>query len=181
MKIINQALSGIVVYQPNIFHDERGYFFESFNEKLFHELIDEKVNFVQDNQSLSHKNVLRGLHFQIPPFSQGKLVRVLRGAVLDIAVDIRKNSDTYGQYFSCELNDENNHMMYIPSGFAHGFLSLADHTLFSYKCTNYYHKESERTIAWNDNTINIDWNIKNPIVSAKDMDATALKDFISPF
>lgn len=181
MKIINQALSGVVVMKPTVFNDDRGYFFESFHAQKFNELIGEEINFVQDNQSLSNIHVLRGLHFQAPPFAQAKLVRVLQGAVLDVAVDLRKNSASYGQYFACELNDENKHIMYIPAGFAHGFLSLAENTIFSYKCSNYYHKESERTINWNDTDLNIDWDIKSPLVSEKDLNAISFKEFNSPF
>jgi dTDP-4-dehydrorhamnose 3,5-epimerase len=137
--------------------------------------------FVQDNQSMSSKGILRGLHFQKDPFAQGKLVRVIKGSVLDVAVDIRKKSPTYGQHFLIELNEENKTMFYIPPGFAHGFLTLEDDTLFSYKCTNYYNKESEGAIRWNSKSLNVDWGIVNPILSSKDATAPTFDEFQSPF
>ena len=147
-------ISGVVICKPKIFGDERGYFFESFNKKKLED-IGIKESFVQDNQSLSNKNVLRGLHFQAPPFAQGKLVRVINGSVLDIAVDIRKESPTYGKYFSVILSEQNKKMFWIPPGFAHGFSSLKADTIFSYKCTNYYNKESEDSLYWNDSDLAI--------------------------
>ena len=129
----------------------------------------------------SNKNVLRGLHFQNPPFEQGKLIRVVKGAVMDVAVDIRKSSPNYGKWFSYEINEINKAILWIPPGFAHGFLTLADNTIFQYECTNYYHKDSEGSIRWNDPTINIDWKISDPIISDKDKFAPLFKDFVSRF
>ena len=145
MEISECSIQGLLIIQPRVFQDDRGYFFESWSKGEFiKDGID--VDFVQDNQSLSHKGVLRGLHFQSPPFAQGKLVRVIKGAVLDVAVDIRRNSPTYGKHFAIELNEDNKIMFFIPPGFAHGFATLTDNTIFSYKCTAYYNKESEGTI-----------------------------------
>ena len=137
--------------------------------------------FVQDNQSLSQKGVLRGLHFQKPPFAQGKLVRVIKGSVLDVAVDIRRGSPTYGQYQAEVLSEENQAQFWIPPGFAHGFLTLEDHTIFSYKCTEYYNRESEDGIRWNDPDVHINWGVQNPTLSDKDQAASFLKDLESPF
>ncbi|MCC6372447.1 MAG: dTDP-4-dehydrorhamnose 3,5-epimerase [Bacteroidia bacterium] len=180
MEIIETKLKGVVVLKPKVFADARGYFFESYNYNLFKQAgLD--LNFVQDNQSLSQKGVLRGLHFQNNPHAQGKLVRVITGAVFDVAVDIRKNSPTYGQWFGLELSEENKWMMYIPEGFAHGFATLRDNTVFSYKCTNFYNKASEDCILWNDEQLAIDWNIENPLLSEKDMQGKLFKDFVSLF
>ncbi len=180
MEVIETKIKGLLIIKPKVFADTRGYFFESYNEDVFKQN-GINVHFVQDNQSLSNAGVLRGLHFQAPPHDQGKLVRVINGAVLDIAVDIRKNSATYGQHVAIELNEENKTMFYIPSGFAHGFLTLRDNTIFSYKCTNLYNKASEGCILWNDRDLNINWNIQNPILSDKDLIGTPFKDFSSPF
>ncbi len=167
MQIISTNFEGLFIIQPKCFQDERGYFFESYNENDFKKNgLD--VKFVQDNQSLSHKGVLRGLHFQNPPYAQGKLVRVIKGAVLDVVVDIRKKSKTFGKHFSLELNEQNKTMLYIPEGFAHGFLTLEDNTIFFYKCTNFYNKASENCILWNDKYLNINWGISNPLISEKD-------------
>ena len=138
-------------------------------------------NFVQDNQSISIKGVLRGLHFQKPPFAQGKLVRVVKGAALDVAVDLRKGSPTYGQWESVEITGENKLMFWVPPGFAHGFVSLEDGTVFVYKCSNIYNKASEATILWNDPDLNIDWKVENPLLSEKDLQGMLFKDFVSPF
>jgi len=173
-------ISGLKVLQPDIFNDTRGYFFESYNFETFKNLGIPDV-FVQDNQSYSKKNVIRGLHFQVPPFAQAKLVRVMKGAALDVAVDLRKESATYGQHFSVLLNEENNLQFYIPVGFAHGFAALEEDTVFAYKCSNIYHKDSERSILFNDKILNINWNIENPIVTDKDWQAISFNDFISPF
>jgi dTDP-4-dehydrorhamnose 3,5-epimerase len=173
-------IEGLLVLKPRVFEDSRGYFFESFNQKVLEEA-GLKENFVQDNQSLSQKGVLRGLHMQVSPHAQGKLVRVIKGAVLDVAVDIRKKSPTYGKYFSIELNEQNKTMFWVPVGFAHGFLTLQDNTIFHYKCTNYYNKESEACVLWNDKDINVNWNVENPLLSAKDAEGTPFKDFVSPF
>ncbi len=180
MKFINTPIPDLYIIQPKVFEDGRGYFFESYTAKSFEDL-GINVNFVQDNQSLSQKNVVRGLHFQAPPFAQGKLVRVIQGAVLDVVVDIRKKSATYGQHFSLELNEVNKTMLWIPEGFAHGFSTLVDNTVFSYKCTNYYNKASEGCVLWNDNELNIDWQVEQPLLSEKDKLGEALKDFSSPF
>lgn len=180
MEVIETKIKGLLIVKPKVFADERGYFFESYNEDVFKKNGIE-AKFVQDNQSLSNAGVLRGLHFQAPPFAQGKLVRVITGAVLDVAVDIRKNSPTYGEYVGIELNEENKTMFYIPPGFAHGFLTLRDNTIFSYKCTDLYNKASEGTILWNDTNININWNIINPVLSEKDLNGQRFEDFKSPF
>jgi dTDP-4-dehydrorhamnose 3,5-epimerase len=181
MKIIEQSkISGLKVFQPTIFNDDRGYFFESYNYEALKNLGIEEV-FVQDNQSYSKKNVIRGLHFQVPPFAQAKLVRVIKGSVWDVVVDLRKNSPTYGQHFSVVLSEENQLQLYIPVGFAHGFAALEERTIFAYKCSNIYHQDSERSILFNDKDLNILWNIDNPIVATKDLQATRFKDFISPF
>ncbi len=173
-------IDGLLIIQPRVFEDDRGYFFESFRLDKLRELgID--LDFVQDNESKSQKGVLRGLHFQNPPYEQGKLIKVVKGAVIDVAVDIRKKSPTYGQWISHELSEYNKTMFWIPPGFAHGFLTLEDDTIFQYKCTNYYNKESEDSIRWNDPVLNIDWGIKNPIVSDKDSKAGLFKDFKSKF
>ena len=181
MEIKKTKINGVFLLKPQIFEDNRGYFFESFNANKFNEATDLNVQFVQDNQSLSSKNVLRGLHFQHPPFAQSKLVSVIKGEVLDVVVDIRKDSVTYGEYIAEYLSEENHHQLYIPEGMAHGFLTLKNHTIFSYKCSNYYHKDSEDGIIWNDSNLNIDWNIKNPLVSKKDQLAKNFASFVSPF
>ena len=180
MEVIETKIKDLLIINPKVFGDARGYFFESYNEADFKQNgID--IKFIQDNQSLSNTGVLRGLHFQAPPYDQGKLVRVITGAVLDVAVDIRKNSPTYGEHIAIELTAENKTMFYIPPGFAHGFLTLKDNTIFSYKCTNLYNKASEGTVFWNDNDLNINWNILNPLLSEKDLVGTKFKDFTSPF
>ena len=180
MEIIETNLKGLLVIKPKVFEDERGYFFESYNYQLFKQAgLD--FNFVQDNQSLSHTGVLRGLHFQNNPNAQGKLVRVISGSVFDVAVDIRKKSPTYGQWFGLELTEQNKWMMYIPEGFAHGFATLQDFTVFSYKCTNFYNKASEDCIFWNDSDLAINWPIENPILSDKDLLGKQMKDFNSLF
>ena len=180
MEIIKTPLEGLLVIKPRIFGDDRGYFFESWSKQSFTE-IGLDLDFVQDNQSISSKGVLRGLHFQNLPYAQGKLVRVIKGAVLDVALDIRKNSPTYGQHFSIELSEENKTIVWIPPGFAHGFLTLKDNTIFSYKCTGVYNKESEGALLWNDKDLNINWKINDPLVSEKDLVAGNFKDFASKF
>ena len=180
MKFEKTEIEGVIIIEPRVFEDDRGYFFESFNQNEFTKnSID--LDFVQDNQSLSQKGVLRGLHFQEPPYAQAKLIRVISGSVLDIAVDIRKNSPTYGKHLSIVLSSENKKMFFIPEGFAHGFLTLEDNTIFSYKCSNFYNTNSENSILWNDNLLNIAWNIDSPILSEKDKIAQSFKDFITPF
>ena len=180
MEVINTPIKGLSIIQPKVFEDKRGYFFESYNKFLL-EKIGIKADFVQDNQSLSQKGVLRGLHFQNPPYAQGKLVRVIKGAALDVVVDIRKNSPTYGHHFSLELTEYNKTMLWVPEGFAHGFLTLENDTIFFYKCTQVYYKESEGSILWNDSFLNIDWRITNPVLSEKDCDAKPFKVFKSFF
>jgi dTDP-4-dehydrorhamnose 3,5-epimerase len=180
MELINTGIEGLWVIQPKVFADARGYFFESYNKELFAKN-NLNLDFVQDNQSLSHKGVLRGLHFQNPPYAQGKLVRVITGGVYDVAVDIRKNSPTYGKYFGAELTEENKLMMYIPEGFAHGFLTLRDNTIFAYKCTNFYNKASEESIKWNDPAIGVKWNVKDPLLSEKDTGGKDFMDFKTQF
>lgn len=167
MQIRETSIAGLVELFPRIFEDDRGMFFESYNEEVF-EKLGLPVNFVQDNQSFSKKGVVRGLHFQNAPFAQGKLVRVISGRVLDVAVDIRPDSPTFGQHELFELRSDTNNIAYIPEGFAHGFVALED-TIFSYKCTNVYNKGAESGILWNDPDLNIDWGIAEPIVSEKDL------------
>lgn len=181
MEINKLAIEGLAVLTPRKYEDERGYFLESFNQKKFNELIGKNIVFVQDNESVSIKNTLRGLHFQHPPFSQAKLVRVVKGAVLDIVVDIRKDSATFGQWHGEILSESNGKLFWIPEGFAHGFAALEENTKFLYKCTNYYAPKSESTLLWNDETLNIDWGVLNPIISKKDKEGIRLKDFLSPF
>ena len=180
MDFIETGINGLWVIQPKVFSDSRGYFFESYQKKYFLER-GLNLEFVQDNQSLSSKNVLRGLHFQSPPFAQGKLVRVIKGSVLDVVVDIRQNSETYGHHFSVKLTEQNFRMLWVPVGFAHGFLTLEDDTIFAYKCTEGYEKSSEQTILWNDLDLKIDWQVQDPILSEKDKMGTTFKDFVSPF
>lgn len=174
-------IKDLLLINPRIFEDDRGLFYESFNERKYNEIFGSEINFVQDNISLSKKNVLRGLHFQKPPFAQGKLVTVLKGSVLDVAVDLRKNSVTYGKYEIVELSDKNKLQFWIPPGFAHGFCALEDDTIFSYKCSNYYSPEHEETIMWNDPELSIDWKIINPIVSEKDKIGKDFNTFVSQF
>lgn len=180
MEIKETGLEGLLIIQPQVFKDERGYFFESFNQSKL-EALGFNHTFVQDNVSKSTKHVLRGLHFQKPPHAQGKLVQVIKGSVLDVAVDIRKNSPTYGNYFSLVLSEENKTQLFVPEGFAHGFLTLEDDTIFSYKCTNFYNKEAEDSLLWNDADLQIDWNVDHPIVSDKDRIAGSFSQFKSPF
>lgn len=180
MEIVSTKIPDLYIIKPKVFEDRRGYFFESYNKQEFIRLgIDQ--NFVQDNESMSQKGVLRGLHYQRPPFSQGKLVRVMQGSVMDVAVDIRKASPTYGQWKSVILTQNNKWMYWIPPGFAHGFVALEDNTVFFYKCTSVYNKESEGSIRWNDPTLNIDWDIENPTITERDEQSPLFKDFISPF
>lgn len=180
MKIISTPIEDLFIIEPNVFGDHRGYFMESFNAKDLKDITN-NLDFVQDNQSLSSKGVLRGLHFQNPPFEQGKLVRVIKGAVNDVVVDIRKNSATYGKSFKIELSEENFKMVWIPPGFAHGFETLRDETIFAYKVTNYYNPESEGSIIWNDPSLNIEWETKNPLTSKKDNEGELFENFTSLF
>lgn len=169
MNIIKTSIEGVVIIEPRLFKDERGYFFESFNQREFEEKVF-KTTFVQDNESKSGYGVIRGLHYQKPPFAQSKLVRVIKGAVLDVAVDIRKGSPTFGQHVAVELTEENHRQFFIPRGFAHGFSVLSEEVIFQYKCDEFYHPEAEGAIAWNDTELGIDWKIPRDkvILSEKD-------------
>jgi dTDP-4-dehydrorhamnose 3,5-epimerase len=180
MDVVETEIKDLLIIKPDVFEDDRGYFFESYNRQKFiaHGI---PADFVQDNESCSGKHVLRGLHFQQPPYAQGKLVRVMQGAVLDVAVDLRRHSPTYGRWASIILSDENKWMYWIPEGFAHGFLTLTERTVFFYKCTNVYNKASEGAIRWNDPTLNIRWGVDNPVLSAKDQAAALFINFESPF
>ncbi|RIV44617.1 dTDP-4-dehydrorhamnose 3,5-epimerase [Flagellimonas pelagia] len=177
MKVTETKLKGCFIIEPNVFKDERGYFFESFNHKNFCEAIGQEVTFVQDNQSHSKKGVLRGLHFQKGEHAQAKLVCVLDGNVLDVAVDLREDSPTYGQYVSIELSSENKKQLFVPRGFAHGFVVLSDTAHFFYKCDNYYNKASEGGVKYDDPFLGIDWRLGDfdPIVSKKDLELKRLK------
>ena len=181
MTFCESSLNGLFIIKPSVFEDSRGYFFESFNNKLFTEKTGYFTNFLQDNESKSQKNVLRGLHFQNPPFAQGKLVRVIKGCVLDVAVDIRRESTSYGRHIKQVLSEQNKIMMYIPEGFAHGFVTLQNDTIFSYKCTNYYNKESEKCVLWNDKLLGINWEIEKPILSEKDKLGQNFSSFVSKY
>lgn len=183
MKFTETEISGAYILEPKIFGDSRGYFYESYSQRDFDEAIGHHIEFVQDNQSYSHYGVLRGLHFQKPPYSQSKLVRVIQGRVVDVAVDIRKGSPTYGKHIAVELTGENHRQFFIPKGFAHGFVVLSDTALFQYKCDEFYHPESEGAIMWNDPELGIEWPIKAEDIelSAKDELNPFLKDFESPF
>lgn len=178
MTVLETNLQGCFVIEPKVFEDERGFFFESFNEKQFNKLTHTNTSFVQDNESFSTKGVLRGLHYQTGIYAQAKLVRVVKGKVLDIAVDIRKNSPTFGQYIALELTEKNKKQLFVPRGFAHGFVVLSDTAIFSYKCDNYYNKESEGGIIYNDPTLNIDWQLPEEflLVSEKDVVLPKLVD-----
>ncbi|MEY8870705.1 MULTISPECIES: dTDP-4-dehydrorhamnose 3,5-epimerase [Gaetbulibacter] len=163
-------LKDCFIIEPRVFQDDRGYFFESFNQEAFNKLIGKSVNFVQDNESFSSRGVIRGLHFQKGEFAQAKLVRVVKGAVLDVAVDIRKESPTFGQHISVELTEKNKKQLFVPRGFAHGFSVLSETAIFSYKCDNFYNKESEAGILYNDPSLNIDWKIKQEEAQLSDKD-----------
>jgi dTDP-4-dehydrorhamnose 3,5-epimerase len=182
MKIITTDIEGLLIIEPRIFNDDRGYFYESYNKSKFTEA-GIAVDFVQDNQSFSQKGAVRGLHAQANPFAQGKLVRVIKGRVLDVAVDIRKGSPTYGKYFSIELNEDNKLQFWIPAGFLHGFSVLEDNTIFTYKVNNYYDKASEIGVIWNDPTLNIEWGIgqNDILLSPKDELLPSFNEFKSPF
>jgi len=181
MKVTETPISNLLIVDPQVFEDDRGYFFESFNERKFSEILGIDITFVQDNESFSSEGVVRGLHFQNPPFAQGKLVRVIHGSALDVVVDIRKKSETYGKHYSVELSSTNKRMLWIPPGFAHGFLSKENDTIFSYKCTDFYNPESEASILWNDPDLNINWEVDDPIVSNKDNNAPRFSTFVSQF
>ncbi len=181
MTVENLGIDGLMLLHPRRFSDSRGYFFETYNAVKYSELLGDHVKFVQDNVSVSKKNVLRGLHFQSPPMAQGKLVSVLQGRVIDVAVDLRKNSETYGQHAAIELSSENGRQFWIPKGFAHGFAALEENTIFSYKCTELYSPQNEATIKWNDPKLNIDGGLDNPTVSEKDDLGVDFTTFVSPF
>lgn len=182
MDIINTAIEGVLIIEPRIFEDARGYFFESFSQREFDEKI-RPITFVQDNESKSSYGVMRGLHFQRPPFSQSKLVRCVKGAVLDVALDIRKGSPTYGQHVAVELTEDNHRQFFIPKGFAHGFAVLSKTAVFQYKCDEFYHPEADGGISIMDESLGIDWKIpmENALLSDKDIKHVLLKDFNTPF
>lgn len=173
---ITTPLEGLLILRPKIFGDHRGRFLETYNQERFNDAFGDPVQFVQDNESTSSKGVLRGLHFQAAPHAQGKLVHVVRGSVLDVCVDIRPNSATYGRHFKLELNGDTKEMLWIPTGFAHGFATLADDTIFAYKCSAYYNPAAERTIKWNDPELAIEWGVQDPLISAKDQQGTAFSE-----
>ncbi len=183
MEVRKTAIEGVYIIEPKVFGDARGYFFESYNEREFREKTGLDITFVQDNESKSSYGVLRGLHFQKPPYTQSKLVRVVKGRVLDVAVDIRKDSATYGNYVAVELTEENHLQFFIPKGFAHGFSVLSETAVFQYKCDEFYAPQSEGAIAWNDPTLKIDWQLdeKDVLLSEKDKHNPMFNEFISPF
>lgn len=183
IEVVKTEIPGVLIIEPKVFGDDRGYFMESFNAREFTEKTGIDITFVQDNESKSRFGVLRGLHFQLPPYTQSKLVRVVRGKVLDVAVDIRKGSPTYGKYVTCEMTEENKRQFFVPKGFAHGFCVLSEEAIFQYKCDDFYHPEAEGAIAWNDPDISIKWPVEaeKVILSEKDKHHPNLKDFESPF
>ena len=187
MNVIKTVIEGVLIIEPQVFGDKRGYFFESFSQREFDEnivpILGHKINFVQDNESMSSYGVMRGLHFQRPPFTQSKLVRCVKGAVLDVAVDIRKGSPTYGKHVAVELTEENHRQFFVPRGFAHGFAVLSETAVFQYKCDNFYAPKADGGVSILDETLRIDWRIPTDkaILSEKDMKHPLLKDFDSPF
>ena len=182
MEVIKTAIEGVVIIEPKVFKDQRGYFFESFSQREFEDKV-RKINFVQDNESMSSYGVMRGLHFQRQPYTQSKLVRCVRGKVLDVAVDIRKGSPTYGQHVAVELSEDNHRQFFVPRGFAHGFAVLTDTAVFQYKCDNFYAPQADGGISIKDESLGIDWKIPTDkaILSEKDTLHSCLKDFDSPF
>ncbi len=182
MEVIKTDIEGLVIIEPKIFRDSRGYFFESFSQREFEQKV-RKINFVQDNESMSSYGVMRGLHFQRPPFAQSKLVRCVKGRVLDVAVDIRKGSPTYGQYVAVELSEDNHRQFFVPRGFAHGFVVLSNTAVFQYKCDNFYAPEADGGINIKDDTLGIDWQIplEEAILSEKDTKHVFFNEFDSPF
>lgn len=184
MNVIKTEIKDVVIIEPKVFGDHRGYFYESFSAREFAREVSENVVFVQDNQSFSRRGVLRGLHFQRPPYTQSKLVRVISGTVIDVAVDLRRSSPTYGKYVAVELSGENHRQLFVPKGFAHGFVVLSDEALFQYKCDEFYHPESEGAIRWDDPTVGIEWPISRDEISLSAKDAACpqlLADFETPF
>ena len=182
MEIIKTVIDGVVIIEPHVFKDDRGYFFESFSQREFEEKV-RPIKFVQDNESMSSYGVMRGLHFQKPPYAQSKLVRCVKGRVLDVAVDIRKGSPTYGQHVAVELTEENHRQFFVPRGFAHGFAVLSETAVFQYKCDNFHAPKADGGISIQDESLGIDWQIPmgKAILSAKDLNHTSLKDCDSPF
>ena len=182
MEVIKTAIEGVVIIEPRVFKDDRGYFVESFSQREFEEKV-RPINFVQDNESMSSYGVMRGLHFQTPPFTQSKLVRCVKGKVLDVAVDIRKGSPTYGQHVAVELSEENHRQFFVPRGFAHGFAVLSETAIFQYKCDNFYAPQADGGISIKDDSLGIDWQIpmNKAILSEKDLKHLCLKDYDSPF
>ena len=183
MNIIKTEIEGVLIIEPRVFGDARGYFFESFNARDFTNTTGIDIHFVQDNESRSCYGVVRGLHFQLPPYAQSKLVRVVEGNVLDVAVDIRKGSPTYGRHVAVELSADNKRQFFLPKGFAHGFAVLSESAVFQYKCDEYYHPEAEGALAWDDPTLDIDWHLPSSevILSEKDRHHPRFNDFITPF
>ena len=182
MEVIKTAIPEVVILEPKVYQDDRGYFFEAFSEEVFSHLVT-PTHFVQDNESRSSYGVVRGLHFQAPPHAQAKLVRVVKGSVLDVAVDLRKGSPSYGTHVAVELSEENHRMLFIPRGFAHGFSVLSPDAIFQYKCDNYYAPQSEGAVAWDDPILSIDWRVltHDVILSAKDTHHPRLDEFDTPF
>lgn len=180
MKYKNSPLEGVVVIYPNVLRDDRGYFFEAFSKKVYAEVCGD-VEFVQDNVSESRKDTIRGLHYQVGEFAQGKLCKVLSGKVIDVALDVRFGSPTFGQHFAVELSDENSAQLWIPQGFAHGFSVLSENAVFHYKCTNYYSKEHERAIRFDDPALHINWNVAEPLISPKDRIAPLFSEIQKDF
>jgi len=180
MKVSKTNIEGLLLIEPDLFRDDRGYFFESYSKEKYDEIAPD-INFVQDNISQSKKETVRGLHYQVGNKAQGKLCQVISGKVLDVAVDIRFGSPTFGKHYAHMLNTEKNMQIWIPPGLAHGFSVLSDEAVFSYKCTNYYSKEHERSILYNDPDLNIDWQVENPVVSAKDLKAKKFKEIYKDF
>lgn len=183
MNVIKTEIDGVLILEPKVFGDSRGYFFESFNAKDFKEATGLDMNFVQDNESMSSYGVMRGLHFQLPPYTQAKLVRCVRGKVLDVAVDLRKGSPTYGKHVAVELSEDNHRQFFIPKGFAHGFSVLSDTAVFQYKCDSYYAPQADGGISILDDSLGIDWKIPvdKALLSEKDKKQPLLKDFNTPF
>ena len=182
MEVIKTTIPEVVILEPKVYQDDRGYFFEAFSEEVFSHLVT-PTHFVQDNESRSSYGVVRALHFQAPPHAQAKLVRVVKGSVLDVAVDLRKGSPSYGTHVAVELSEENHRMLFIPRGFAHGFSVLSSDAIFQYKCDNYYAPQSEGAVAWDDPTLSIDWRVPTPdvILSTKDAHHPCLDEFNTPF
>ena len=176
MTVEETELEGVFIFTPQVFKDARGYFYESFNQNEFNKIVQTNIKFVQDNHAYSDKHILRGLHFQESPYEQGKLVRVSRGQVIDVIVDIRKKSKTFGKHLKVELSDKNHKILWVPPGFAHGYLTLENNTIFQYKVTNYYNPKSEKCLLWSDKKLNINWGLTNVLVSDKDKKGELLQN-----